>query len=100
MANNQVSNSVSLKNFMDASEQLCATVSGHAVSDSLLKVSNGALFLIDGFLPVFMNRVTFDLEGVLAGATQVVQGVNAAVLAAKSPAVSGTVVPSVSISGL
>lgn len=52
----------------------------------MLKVTAGVTSLLDGMLPMLSAKVSFDLDGVLVGATEVLTGVNAIVVAAKDKA--------------
>lgn len=75
-----------------AAETLFATLSGKALNANVLKVSSGTTFVVDGLLPTLASRVTFDLDGVFAGATQVLQGLNTAIAAAKARPAAATAV--------
>ena len=80
---------------VSAAEALFATLSGKPLSANVLKISSGTTFVVDGLLPTLTSRVAFDLDGVFAGATQVLQGLNVAVTAAKArPVTVQTVVGS------
>lgn len=89
MASPYLSNSPTLSTLVAAGEALFATLSGKALSASLLKVSAGTTSVVDGLLPTLASHVAFDLDGVLVGATAVLQGLNTAVVAAKTNTTQG-----------
>lgn len=90
MSSSLSSSSPTISALVNAAEALFATLSGKALSANVLKVSNGTTFVIHGLLPTLSSRLAFDLEGVLVGATQVLQGLNTAVAAAKTNTAHGT----------
>ncbi|MCP1239849.1 hypothetical protein NKW44_09095 [Acetobacter lovaniensis] len=88
-------NSPAVTPLVSAGETLFGTVTGKPLSDNVLKVTAGVTSLLDGMLPMLSAKVSFDLDGVLVGATEVLTGVNAIVAAAKDKA-APKIVPSTS----
>lgn len=81
-------NSAAITPLVTAGEGLMTTITGKPLTDNATKITRGITSMLDGLLPIVAQRVTFDLDGVLAGATDALTGVNKAVVAAKSPAPS------------
>ncbi|WP_215755441.1 hypothetical protein [Acetobacter sp. P5B1] len=81
-----VTNSAAITPLVTAGEGLVATITGKPLTDNATKITRGITSVLDGLLPAVAERVSFDLDGVLAGATEALTGVNKAVVAAKSKA--------------
>lgn len=83
-------NSHTITPLVTAGEGLFATLTGAALSDNAVKVSAGVASLLDGLFPTLAAKVSFDLDGVLEGSTEVLTGLNTAITAAKTKAASAT----------
>lgn len=83
-------NSHAISPLVTAGEDLFTTVAGAALSDNAVKVSAGVASLLDGLFPTLAAKVSFDLDGVLEGSTEVLTGLNTAITAAKTKASSAT----------
>lgn len=77
-------NSHTVTPLVTAGEALFATISGAPLSDNVLKVTGGVTSLLDGLFPTLAEKAPFDLDGVFTGATEVLSGLNTAVIAAKT----------------
>lgn len=67
-----------------AGETVFATLTGEMLSDNAKKISTGVLNLVDGMMPTLAARVSFDLPGVLTGATDALAGLDAMIVAART----------------
>ncbi|WP_281701600.1 hypothetical protein [Acetobacter malorum] len=83
-------NSAAITPLVTAGEGLVTTITGKPLTDNATKITRGITSLLDGLLPAVAERVSFDLDGVLAGATDALTGINKAVVAAKSKAPAET----------
>lgn len=83
-------NSAAITPLVTAGEGLVTTITGKPLTDNATKITKGITSVLDGLLPAVAVRVSFDLDGVLAGATDALTGVNKAVVAAKSKAPAET----------
>lgn len=92
-------NSPAVTPLVAAGETLFGTVTGKPLSDNVLKVTAGVTSLLDGMFPTLAAKVSFDLDGVFVGATEVLTGVNAIVVAAKTKAASGAPVSAAETGG-
>ncbi|MCG0998196.1 hypothetical protein [Acetobacter persici] len=81
-------NSAAITSLVSAGEGLVTTITGTPLTDNATKITKGITSVLDGLLPAVAERASFDLEGVLVGATDALTGINKAVAAAKSPAPS------------
>ncbi|WP_278368682.1 hypothetical protein [Acetobacter orientalis] len=97
MTTDVATNSHSVTPLVTAGEALFATISGKPLSDNVLKVTSGVTSLLDGLFPTLAEKAPFDLDGVFIGATEVLTGLNTAVVAAKAKtaAVTATTTPTV-----
>ncbi|KXV76846.1 hypothetical protein AD953_05100 [Acetobacter malorum] len=77
-------NSHAISALVAASEDLFATLTGKPLSDNATKISTGVTSLLDGLFPALVQKVSFDLDGVLEGSTEVLTGLNTAITAAKT----------------
>ncbi|WP_281700677.1 hypothetical protein [Acetobacter malorum] len=81
-----VTNSAAITPLITAGEGLVTTITGNPLTDNATKITRGITSVLDGLLPAVAERVSFDLDSVLAGVTDVLTGLNKAVVAAKSKA--------------
>lgn len=79
-------NSHAITPLVTAGETLFGTLTGKPLSDNVLKITSGATSLLDGLFPTLAAKVSFDLNGVLEGSTEVLTGLNTAISAAKTKA--------------
>lgn len=77
-------NSHAITPLVTAGETLIGTVTGKPLSENAIKITSGVTSLLDGLFPTLAGWANFDLNGVLEGATEALNGVNTAVLAAKT----------------
>lgn len=77
-------NSHAISPLVTAGEDLFATLTGKPLSDNATKISTGVTSLLDGLFPALAQKVSFDLDGVLTGSTEVLTGLNTAISAAKA----------------
>lgn len=83
-------NSHAISPLVTAGEGLFATLTGKPLSDNATKISAGVTSLLDGLFPALAQKVSFDLDGVLEGSTEVLTGLNTAITAAKTKTESAT----------
>ncbi|MFT9068664.1 MAG: hypothetical protein ABF530_09985 [Acetobacter orientalis] len=84
MTTDVATNSHTITPLVSAGEELYSTISGKGLSENAIKVSTGVATLLDGLFPTVSGLVSFDLNGVLVGTTDILSGLNAAVTAAKT----------------
>lgn len=95
MTNITATNSHAITPLVGAAETLVGTLTGKPLSDNVLKITGGATSLMDGLFPALAGKLSFDLNGVLEGATEALTGINTAIAAAKTapvqtaPAIKG-----------
>lgn len=77
-------NSHAISPLVSAGEALFATLTGSALSENAVKVSAGVASLLDGLFPTFAAKVSFDLDGVMEGSTEVLIGLDTAITSAKT----------------
>ncbi|MFE8872657.1 hypothetical protein ACE4RV_05735 [Acetobacter persici] len=77
-------NSHAISPLVTAGEDLFATLTGKPLSDNATKISTGVTSLLDGLFPALAQKVSFDLDGVLTGSTEVLTGLNTVISAAKA----------------
>lgn len=83
-------NSHAITPLVTAGETLVGTLTGKPLSDNVLKITSGVTSLLDGLFPAVSAKVSFDLDGVLEGSTEVLTGLNTAISAAKSKTTATT----------
>lgn len=69
-----------------AGEAFFTALTGQEMSANQQKISDGITSILDGLIPTVATKVSFDLNGVLAGATEALDGVAKTVTSAKSKA--------------
>lgn len=79
-------NSHAITPLVTAGEALFGTLTGKPLSDNATKISAGVTSLLDGLFPTLVAKVSFDLDGVLEGSTEVLTGLDKAVSSAKAKA--------------
>ncbi|GAN68293.1 hypothetical protein [Acetobacter orleanensis] len=94
--NTVATNSHAITPLVTAGEALFSTLTDHTFSENAVKVSSGVTSLLDGLFPTLASKVSFDMDGVLIGTTEVLTGLNTAICAAKvkqaaaqTPAITG-----------
>lgn len=71
-------------------ESLFKAITGKEMTESQQKVSDGLTSMADGIFPAISSRVSFDLGGVLSGATEVINGLALTVNSAKTKTATET----------
>lgn len=83
-------NSHAITPLVTAGEALFGTLTGKLLSDNAAKISAGVTSLLDGLFQILAAKVSFDLDGVLQGSTEVLTGLDKAVSSAKAKSASDT----------
>jgi len=71
-------------------ENLFKAITGKEMTESQQKVSDGLTSMADGIFPAISSRVSFDLGGVVSGATEVINGLALTVNSAKAKVATET----------
>ncbi|AOX16905.1 hypothetical protein AA0488_0705 [Kozakia baliensis NRIC 0488] len=83
-------NSQAITDLVQSGEALYGTIAGRALSENGQKISNGITSLFDGLFPQAQQKVSFDIEGVFTGATKTLEGIDEAIVAAKTKVAAAT----------
>ena len=71
-----------------AGEAFFTAITGQEMSATQQKISDGVTSILDGLVPPLAARASFDLNGVLEGVTEALEGLARTVTSAKSNAAS------------
>jgi len=81
---------MAISDLATASENLFTAISGEAVSDTVkANVSDGTSILALG-LSILERSTSFNIDGVVAGSTDALNGITKAITAAKTPLTTST----------
>lgn len=86
MPNIAATNSHTITGLVQAGETLYGTIAGKGLTDNGQKISDGITSFLDGLFPQAQAKLSFDINGVFAGATKALQGVDESIVAVKTKA--------------
>lgn len=87
---------MAISDLVTSGENLFSAISGDQVSDKVKSnISDGTTIVALG-LSILQRSTTFNVDGVVAGATQTLNGLTATITAAKTPVGGSTVTHAIS----